>query len=363
MKEIKTHVDDNTINHNNFKEVRQYIEKDYFNVETMKTKNQAAAGLCSFVINIVEYYDIVTTVEPKRKALREANDQLAEANSKLKAVTEHVGELKSKLARLTADLEEANASKKEAMDAVDRGERKLNLAQRLTNALSSENERWDENVKALRKNSKLLTGDVLLASAFLSYAGPFSKPFRQHLMENVFKPFLVREFREAVAKSDDVEVVDVDDGGSSDVNGAIAAIPMSNNSDPLEILTSEAEIAQWNADSLPADVVSSENGSIVCNASRWPLLIDPQLQGIRWLKQKESAPERNLQIVRLGQKDMIRKLEAALENGHTIIIENIGESIDAVLNPVIQRATIKRGSRYFIKVGDKEIGRASCRER
>mgnify|MGYP001214416442 CR=1 FL=1 len=47
------------------------------------------------------------------------------------------------------------------------------------------------------------------------------------------------------------------------------------------------------------------------------------------------------------------KLENALENGFTVLIENIGETLEAVLNPVIQRATIKRGSRYFIKVGDK----------
>ena len=51
-------------------------------------------------------------------------------------------------------------------------------------------------------------------------------------------------------------------------------------------------------------------------------MIDPQLQGIRWIKQRESAPERNLQIVRLGQKDLLRKLEMAMENGWTILIEN-----------------------------------------
>lgn len=58
LKEIKAHVDDGSINPKNFEEVRQYIEKDYFNVETIKSKNQAAAGLCSFVLNIVTYYDI-----------------------------------------------------------------------------------------------------------------------------------------------------------------------------------------------------------------------------------------------------------------------------------------------------------------
>ena len=83
-------------------------------------------------------------------------------------------------------------------------------------------------------------------------------------------------------------------------------------------------------------------------------MIDPQLQGIKWIKQKEGSPERNLAVVRLGQKDLLRKVEIALENGYTILIENMGETIDAVLMPVIQRATIKRGTRHFIKLGDKE---------
>lgn len=152
LKEIKTHVDDGTINPQNFKEVREYIEKDYFNVETIRTKNQAAAGLCSFILNIVTYYDIVVTVEPKRQALAEANQQLAEANEKLQVVMENVAALEEKLATLTKELEEADASKQEAMDAVAAGERKLNLAQRLTGALSSENERWAENIVILRKN-------------------------------------------------------------------------------------------------------------------------------------------------------------------------------------------------------------------
>ena len=33
----------------------------------------------------------------------------------------------------------------------------------------------------------------------------------------------------------------------------------------------------------------------------------------------------------------------------------IGESIDAILNPVISRATTKKGRRLFIKLGDSEV--------
>ena len=138
------------------------------------------------------------------------------------------------------------------------------------------------------------------------------------------------------------------------------------------------------------DKVSVENGTIVCSSSRWPLLIgsipinlfpctltpfvfpffslrgyplnkisctflDPQLQGIKWLRQRESDPERNLQVVRLGQSDLLRKLEKALEYRYTILSEHIGDSLDAVLNPVIQRAVIKRGKKSYIKLGDTEV--------
>ena len=45
-----------------------------------------AAGVTGFILNIVIYFDIVVTVEPKRKALAEANAQLEAANTKLAEV-------------------------------------------------------------------------------------------------------------------------------------------------------------------------------------------------------------------------------------------------------------------------------------
>jgi len=96
-----------------------------------------------------------------------------------------------------------------------------------------------------------------------------------------------------------------------------------------------------------------ENAAIITTAERWSLLIDPQLQGIAWLKEKES--KNNLQLVRLGQKNTLNVLERALENGFTVLIENIQESIDAVLGPVIGRNKIKKSRNYFVKLGDKEV--------
>lgn len=335
LKAIKLGVDEQKIPKLNFVEVKELTKLEHFTPEIIMTKNKAAAGVCSFVLNIVLYYEVVVTVEPKRKALQEANDQLEAANTQLKQVMDQVAELEAKLAKLTTELNAANAEKQEALDTVDRGQKKLDLAQRLTNALASENVRWAENILTMEADKELLTGDVLLASAFISYVGPFTKSFRDKLLNQNFAPYLQENFQKFLGEG--------------------AAIPLSVPSDPLRILTSAAQIAGWRADGLPADQVSTENGSIVCNSARWPLIIDPQLQGIKWLRQKESAPERNLQVVRLGQNDLLRKLERALENGFTILIENIGESIDAVLNPVIQRAVIKRGKKQYIKLGDTEV--------
>ena len=46
-----------------------------------------------------------------------------------------------------------------------------------------------------------------------------------------------------------------------------------------------------------------ENGAIVSAAARYPLLIDPQLQGLRWIVSRESANA--LVIVQQGQPKYI----------------------------------------------------------
>lgn len=40
---------------------------------------------------------------------------------------------------------------------------------------------------------------------------------------------------------------------------------------------------------------------------------------------------------------------------HSILIENLGETLEAVLTPVIQRAVIYRGRKMYIKLGDSEV--------
>ena len=63
-------------------------------------------------------------------------------------------------------------------------------------------------------------------------------------------------------------------------------INVSPGADSVKLLTDEAQAAKWNKQSLPSDKVSIENGTILVNSERYPLMIDPQLQGISWIREK-----------------------------------------------------------------------------
>jgi len=141
---LKEAYDAGEVNSMNWKEVRPYLALEHFKPEIIQGKNPAAAGICNFVINIVIYYDIVSMVEPKKKLVAEMQIKLEQANSQLAEVNAKVQALKEKLAILTAQLAEATSTKEMAEATVAKGMSKLDMANRLINALSSENVRWNQ---------------------------------------------------------------------------------------------------------------------------------------------------------------------------------------------------------------------------
>lgn len=52
---------------------------------------------------------------------------------------------------------------------------------------------------------------------------------------------------------------------------------------------------------------------------------------------------------------MVKTIEFAIEAGQPVLIENMENSIDAVIQPVYSRAIIKKGKSRYIKMGDKEL--------
>ena len=168
LKKFKGLIDQDCVPKVNFQEVRPYLLLEHFNEEAMNKKNSAAAGLVGWVKNIVTYYDIWLDVEPKRTKVVESTRQLESANAELAIVRERVDELQAQLDQLTSEYEQAEADKQEAVNTAERGQLKLELAQRLINALGSEEVRWVSGVERLRFEREPLVGDALVAAAFIS---------------------------------------------------------------------------------------------------------------------------------------------------------------------------------------------------
>jgi dynein heavy chain len=75
--------------------------------------------------------------------------------------------------------------------------------------------------------------------------------------------------------------------------------------------------------------VSVENGCILNNSERYSLIIDPQGQGITWLR--KTWDPKGLKVTRLTNPKMVKVIEFAVEQGDPVLIENLQNTIDAVI--------------------------------
>eukprot|EP00918_Siedleckia_nematoides_P051902 GHVU01113525.1.p1 GENE.GHVU01113525.1~~GHVU01113525.1.p1 ORF type:complete len:145 (+),score=20.63 GHVU01113525.1:618-1052(+) len=117
------------------------------------------------------------------------------------------------------------------------------------------------------------------------------------------------------------------------------ALPMTGDVDPLNTLATDAEAAVWKNEGLPADRISLENAAIATACSRWPLLIDPQMQGVKWVKQRQGEALTSIQFT---HDRWLQKLTLAMQSGGVVLIEAVQEEIDPILDPLLSRSTCKR---------------------
>ena len=254
-------------------------------------------------------------------AVQEARYNVAMGD--LSSAQAQLDEKEAELREVQALYDAAMSEKQALLDDAEACRRKMTNATALIEGLSGERVRWTEASKGFEAQIQRLVGDVLLATGFLSYSGPFNQEFRQLTMKN-WKKELVQN-----------------------------KIPFSDSLNIIGMLVDNATISEWNLQGLPNDELSIQNGLIVTKASRYPLLIDPQGQGKSWIKNREGDNE--MQVTALNHKYFRTHLEDALSLGRPIIIEDVGEELDPALDNVLEKNFIKSGRTLKVKVGDKEV--------
>jgi dynein heavy chain len=128
-------------------------------------------------------------------------------------------------------------------------------------------------------------------------------------------------------------------------------IPVTTGLDITKFLVDDTVVDEWALQLLPKDDLSIQNGIMVTNTTRYCLLIDPQEQGMTWIKNKSAErfdPKRNLTT--LTNKRFVNCLKNTMEEGDCLLIDNIQDEVDPVLDPVLEKQYIIKGKTKLVSV-------------
>ncbi len=303
--------------------VRVYTNNPDFNPDKIRKGSVAAAGLCKWVHAMVAYDHIARLVAPKRAALLRAESDLKvvqtdliEMQGSLQVIMERLGVLKDRLMQ-------AEAKKTTLEEQFTDCRKRLRRAHQLISGLGRGKVAWSKASTEYLQRYNTVVGDALLASGLIAYMGAFTSLYR-NLAIDQWKHLLSSK---GIKYSDSFS---------------------------LEALLGDAgKVRTWVIDKLPNDSVSIENAIMLLENTRWPLMIDPQGQAIRWVKKMEAL--NRMKVVKQNDSNLVRTVEISLQLGTPILLENILESVDPVLEPVLLIEIITVGGVPRIRLGDNVI--------
>jgi dynein heavy chain, axonemal len=301
-----------------------FTEDPEFDPEVVSKKGSfAAAGLARWVHAMVKYDRVARTVAPKRAALKEAEATLRDAQETLLVKQTALKEVTDKVAELEADLKAANDKKEVLRSQVIDCESKLRRADALIKGLGGEKTRWTEMSKQLALTYDNVTGDIVLSAGVIAYLGAFISSYRDDA---------IRQWSQLLH---------------------LKGITCSADFTLRATLGKPVEIRSWVINRLPNDSFSVENGIMLFRSNRWPLMIDPQGQANKWVKKMEE--NNSLKTVKQNQGNFVRILENAIQFGNPVLLENVPESLDPILEPILLKQVVQCAGVATIRLGDSSI--------
>ena len=234
--------------------LRPILAEGEFADERLKAASKAARGIGSWVRAIVQYYDAMLIVNPKKEELKVAEEKAAAAQAVWDEALARLQKVEAEMKRLVDDLDATVAKEKQLRKDKETYEQKVELANTLIGNLKNERETWSVDLEKAKIFKDNLVGDVLICSGVLAYLGVFVSSYREECVQTwgtMMKKYNIQSSADVSLK---------------------------------EILGNQVKISEWASQGLPSDEVCIENAIILENSERWSLMIDPQMQANLWLK-------------------------------------------------------------------------------
>ncbi|XP_066151500.1 dynein axonemal heavy chain 6 [Euwallacea fornicatus] len=305
------------------KKLKTYIEHPDFVPEKVVTLSKACKSLCMWVRAVDMYAKVYRIVEPKRKKLQFAEMELNTVMSLLREKQKQLADVEAVIASLEAKFNATMTEKEALEDNIALTSARLNRAERLNIALGDEQIRWEHNVEKFAVELSNCTGDVMMAAACVVYQGVFTTNYRVELANIWEKKFIAEQ------------------------------IPYTKGFSLIDVLADPYEIRTWNACGLPSDNVSIENAIMVIKAKQWPLMIDPQGQANKWVRQIEA--QNTLKVIKLTDPDFMKVLENGMRVGTPVLLEEVGEILDPTLGPILLKQIFVQEEKTLIHLRDSDM--------
>jgi dynein heavy chain len=317
----------------------------------------------TWVKRIISLYDLKVKIAPLEKNVREMNELVRKSQLEYDKIEAEYQKVQEESEMYQREFDKIKGEKDKLEDTINKDNIRLDRAQKLGGLLKDEEIRWKNSVKDLEVESKCIIGNVILSSGSIIYFGPLTEKYRTQL------------------KTKWIDVIKE--------NGIL----ISPNYNLIEDMGDRLELREWYNNGLPTDDVSTENAIITMNGFNWPLMIDPQLQANKWIKNillvkkvvaveekkrdedDEDGSEKSymyqedkndkemfepgLKLVKLDmeEKKLLMILRIAIMNGYPVLLEDVGETIAHLIEPLVSKTVVydQIEGRSRIKFNDEDI--------
>ncbi|KAH8738601.1 dynein heavy chain, partial [Cryptosporidium ryanae] len=356
---------------------KEYLESPEWDTEKINRASHAAGPLSSWVSSILQYSIISEKVQPLRSEISQLEKSKLENEKGLEAAQKLVSELQERIDVYKKEYAELISQVQLIKREKDLVTNKVDRSIRLLKNLGSEQERWKVAKEGFSTEISNILGDCLVSAAFICFAGGLDQIQRNKLMR--LWNNILDKYQLSHSDASTFKIVDY-------------------LSKPSERLT-------WQSIGLPNDDLSVENAIIIKRHIRYPLIIDPSghatsfllelgrqssqigkpagvgggginkgsnkgdadsnansgtankggLVGLNAVGASDGIPGGKLQTTTFVDSNFPKLLESSLRFGSSLLVQDVGASLDPLIYGVLNKEIRLRGGRSLVSVGESEV--------
>ena len=301
---------------------RDFIARPGYDFDSVNRASKACGPLVKWVMAQVSFSVILDRVGPLRAEVRSLEDQAETTKEQAATIVAMISELEASIARYKEEYAVLITEVQMIKSEMERVQTRVNRSITLLDSLSSERERWELGSHAFDSQMSTIAGDVILSAAFLAYAGYFDQQYREDMWR-------------------------IWTGHLTD-----AGILFKTDLSLVEYLSSADQRLTWQSHGLPADELCNENAIMLQKHHRYPLVVDPSGQAVKFLL--NDYKERKMIVTSFLDESFLKNLESALRFGTPLLVQDV-EHLDPILNPVLNKEIRRAGGRVLIRLGNQDI--------